>query len=85
MGTGTIKKVLVTRNSDYLKVLFQIDVMYPLDKRARQTVPHRRGRYADVLDFRIRYDSQNIHNQIRTIESHMREYGHNQLSASKKI
>ena len=32
VGTGVIKKVKLTRNSPYLEVILQIDVMYPLNK-----------------------------------------------------
>lgn len=33
VGTGVIKKVQMTRNCDFLRVLLQIDCQYPLNKR----------------------------------------------------
>ena len=61
VGTGVIKKVQVMRGDPYLTVILQIDVMQPLDKRKRQNPPDQDVRYARTLDFRVRYDSQNIH------------------------
>ena len=51
-----------------MTVIFQIDVLNPLDKKQRQQIPLRDTKYANKLDFRVRYDSQIIEahkNQVR--------------------
>ena len=35
IGTGVIKKVQLTQNSEFLNVVLQIDIIYPLDKNKR--------------------------------------------------
>lgn len=50
-----------------MRVRLQIDIQYPLDKSKRQAMPDPQARYASSLDFRMRYDSMGILNQIRAI------------------
>lgn len=35
IGTGVIKKVQLIQNSEFLNVVLQIDIIYPLDKNKR--------------------------------------------------
>ena len=39
VGTGTIKRVLIRANDPLLTVIFQLDIIYPLDKNLRQKIP----------------------------------------------
>ena len=71
VGTGVIKKVKVARNDPNLTIFLQIDCIDPLDKDKRQKTPNTKAVYESWLDFRVRYDSENIKRAIKKIENPM--------------
>lgn len=71
VGTGVIKKVKVSKNDPNLTVILQIDCTDPLDKDNRQKTPNTKAVYESWLDFRVRYDSENISRAIKKIENPM--------------
>ena len=71
VGTGVIKNIVVSRKDPDMTVHLQIDVMDPLDRKFRQQTPDRYTHYRDRLDFRVRYDTQNIKSQISSICQNM--------------
>ena len=55
-GVGHIYKVGIVPRTQFLKVILQIDVVYPLNKDDRQNIPVKSVEYENYLYFRIRYD-----------------------------
>ena len=39
LGTGVVKKIILARNEPYITVIFQIDVIDPLDRKCWQSTP----------------------------------------------
>lgn len=55
-----IKKVQIVPGDPMLNVCLQIDVIDPLDRKKRQTIPLKSVNYCDHLDFRIRFDPSQV-------------------------
>ena len=71
VGTGTIKKVIVARNDPMLTIIFQLDILNPLDRNSDQSVPDKRLRYERSLSFRLVYDDSQLHANLRQIRENL--------------
>ena len=55
-GFGTIKKILIKSGDEFLTVSLQIDIVNPLERSQRQSIPLRGVQYWHKLAFRIKFD-----------------------------
>ena len=85
IGTGVVKKVEVRRNQQNMSVILQIDCMDPLDRNQRQETPKIKTNYQNTLDFRVRYDFQNIKSQISSIQENLLQPDSKKSQAQKMI
>ena len=85
VGTGVIKKIKVSRNDPNLTVILQIDCTDPLDKDKRQKTPNTKAVYENQLDFRVRYDSENINRAIKKIRSPMHGRSGQQQTTAQRL